>query len=66
MSVEKTMSYSRQSMMNGGFRTCQGFVKENGKVRPCKKTGNAIYANGYCASHQFIAVMKLKEQLERI
>jgi chromosome segregation ATPase len=45
-------------------RTCQGFVQENGKVRPCKKTGNAVMPNNYCASHQYIAVMKLKEQLE--
>jgi chromosome segregation ATPase len=43
---------------------CQGMVKENGTLRPCKKTGKAVYANGYCTSHQYIAVGKIREQLE--
>jgi len=44
-------------------RSCLGFVQENGKSRPCKKIGNSVLANGYCVNHQYIAILKFKEQL---
>ena len=45
---------------------CKGWVQEDGQRRPCMKTGNSVLANGYCNSHQYIAVLKIMELLKQL
>ncbi len=45
--------------------SCLGMVKNpDGTYRPCSRSGNSVLANGYCASHQVIAISKILEQLK--
>lgn len=43
---------------------CAGFVQTSEGWRPCLRQGNSIRANGYCPSHQYIAVKNILDRLK--
>lgn len=45
--------------------SCQGWVKSARGSRPCAKNGNAVLANGYCASHQYQAIEQIRQRLSQ-
>ena len=47
-------------------QTCHGFVMEDGKKRPCKRSDNQLLANGFCAQHQKQAVKALENEFKNL